>query len=295
MAGLDSWPARASMYRLFAAAIFVFWFSAMAALFVRDILPSWTAQDAPPLRPQAVAKLAQQEQQYGIYLGDGTRIGTAWGIVEGTQTATTLKGTVLIECPPLINGIRIETHSKFDGDGALEAFNLWVYGVRMPGMRNGPDTRIWVRGERMGIYFPCLMQFGALHKEANLDVCASRLIGDSLRPVAYLPSLSVGQSWRMQILDPVAAALRGKTQFRSIIARVTGIETIWQGGKQMECFVVETSPNKTKAWVDRSGCVRKQEVELPGLGVVRICEEEYRGQLRKDAIKRVPAWSDDGQ
>ncbi|MBP7934881.1 MAG: hypothetical protein KA354_09580 [Phycisphaerae bacterium] len=280
------------MHRLFTAAVFVLWLSAMAALFVRDVLPSWTAQNAPPLRPDLIAPLGLQEQQYGIFLGDGTRIGTAWGKVEASATTTTVQGTVFIECRPLVNGIRIETNSKFDSSGTLEAFNLWVYGVRLPGVRRGPGMQIWVHGERLGIYFPCELHFGAIHKEANLDVSASRLIGDSLRPVAYLPSLSVGQSWRMQILDPLAAALRGKTQFKSIIARVTGTEIISVQDGEIECFVVETSPDKTKAWVDKLGCVRKQEVELPGLGVVRICEEEYRENLRLKAIRDVPARSD---
>jgi hypothetical protein len=267
------------------------------ALFVRDILPSWTAQDAPPLRPEAIAKLAQQEQQYGIYLGDGTRVGTAWGSVEANQSipSVTLRGTVLLDGLRLVKGIRIETSSEFDANGALDSFNLRVHGVRLPGVRSGPATRIRVHGERRGIYFPCEMQFGTLRREANLDVSASRMISDSLRPFTYLPALSVGQSWRMQVLDPVAAALSGKTQFKSIIARVTGTETIREGGKEIECFLVETSPDKTKAWVDKSGCVRRQEVDLPGFGIIRISEEEYKGQLRTDAATSVPAGSDDGQ
>ena len=200
----------------------------MAALFVRDVLPSWTAQDFNPVRPAAITQLKLQKQQYGIFLGDGARIGTAWGRIEANQNATAadLHGTVLIEKSSIMNAILIETVSSFDAEGALDSFNLDVFGVRLPGVRTGSAMKIHVHGERRGIYFPCEMQFGTFFKEASLDVSASRLIGDSLRPFSYLPSLSVGQAWRMQILDPVAVALSGKTQFRSIIARVTGTETI---------------------------------------------------------------------
>jgi len=282
------------MYRLLTAAVIVLWLSAMATLFVQDVLPSWTAQSVPPFSPGLVA---EQDQQCGIFLSNGTQIGRAWSSVEVNSSSFTasLSGTVLIEGLPLINAIRIETVSEFDAEGSLDSFNLRVFGVRIPGVRRGPGARIRVHGERRGIYFPCEMQFGTLRKEANLDVSASRLIGDSLRPFSYLPTLSVGQAWRMQILDPVAVALTGKTQFKSIIARVTGVERIAEGGKEIDCFVVETSPDKTKAWVDKVGRVVRQEVELPGVGTIILREEEYKKELRMDAAKRVPAWSDDGQ
>jgi len=122
------------------------------------------------------------------------------------------------------------------------------------------------------------MHFGTFHRQANLDMAATRLIGDSMRPFTFLPTLRVGQSWRMQVLDPVAAVLGGKTQFRSIVARVTRMETITHDGRPIECFVVETSPQQIVAWADASGRILVQEAEIPGIGRIRVCEEPYNEQ-----------------
>ena len=259
------------MYRLFAAGVVLLWVSAMTALFVRDVWPAWSAQDAPPLNRQHLADLPQRQEQFGIFKVGGERIGTAWSDLQATPERTVIRDTIATGARGILPSLRIESETEFDPAGGLDSFALRVLGI--------PNTRIAVRGERRGIYFPVEMHFGTFHRQANLDMSATRLIGDSMRPFTFLPTLHVGQSWRMQLLDPMTAVLSGKTQFRSIVARVTRQETIQHQGKPVNCLVVETSPRQVTAWVDTHGRVLVSEVDLPGFGRLQTCEEPYDENL----------------
>jgi hypothetical protein len=264
------------MYRLFTAGVVLLWVSAMTALFVRDIWPAWSAQDAPPMTRNNVAELGHRQEQFGILqASDGRRLGTAWSDLQTTPERTIIRGTVATAAQGILPSLRIETETEFDPTGGLDSFELRVLGL--------PGTRINVHGERRGIYFPVEMHLGTFHRQANLDMAATRLIGDSMRPFTFLPTLHVGQSWRMQVLDPMAAALGGKTQFRSIVARVTRTESIEHGGKMVTCFVVETSPQQIVAWVDPVGRVLVQELEVPGFGRIQVREEPYDEVARTGA------------
>ena len=270
------------MYRLFAIGVLLLWAATMTALVMRDVWPAWTAQDAPPMTAQQFARLDQQAQQFGIFNAANQRIGSAWSEVSSPGETTVINGTVLVDGLTTIPPIRIESRTDFDADGGLDAFQLNLYGV--------PMMQIWVRGERRGIYFPCEMHFGPIHREASLDLAASRLIGETFRPFTFLPTLTVGQSWRMQLLDPMSIALRGQADFTSVIATVTGIETIEHPidpSRTVECFVVQTSPNPTTAWVDPQGQVLVQQVDMPGVGQVTVRREPFQKADRESARKRV--------
>lgn len=268
------------MYRLMTVGIVLLWVSAMTALFVRDVWPAWTAQDAPPMTAAELAQ-ADRNQQVGIYDAAGARVGTAWNSIKTVGGNSTITGMVHIEGFGALPVLLVETSTTFDAKGELDSFNLDVFGV--------PMTTIKVHGERHGIYFPCEIQLGPLFRQANLDMSASRLIGDSVRPFNFLPMLEVGQSWRMQIIDPLSAAMGGGTRFVPIVARVTGKETIKlkHDGREAECFLVETSPGKAKAWVGRDGRVYKQQVDVPGLGRVTVWDEPYERELRQSVRRRV--------
>jgi hypothetical protein len=273
------------MYRLFAIAAVVVWLGAMAALVRRDVWPAWTAQDFPELKPGELIKSTRPQEQFGLFRGDGERIGTAWGTVSVSAGETlSITGTVLLTGLPLmLRDIRVETSTEFDAQGELDNFSLDVFGV--------PMTTIRVRGERHGIYFPCDIQVGPLHRQANLEMSASRMIGESLRPFTFLPSLRVGQSWRMQILDPISAAISRRAEFTSVIATVTAKEVIYHNGESIECFVVQTAPQQSKAWVDATGRVVRQEVEMPGMGRVVVKDEPYDERAREKARERVRSTS----
>jgi hypothetical protein len=50
------------MHRLLTIGIVFLWVSAMTALFVRDVWPAWTAQDAPPMTPDELARFGPEQQ-----------------------------------------------------------------------------------------------------------------------------------------------------------------------------------------------------------------------------------------
>jgi hypothetical protein len=98
-----------------------------------------------------------------------------------------------------------------------------------------------------------------------------------MQPFSYLPELKVGQSWRMQVLDPISAAMSRQTNFKPMVATVTRMEMVEsiEDGEPVECFVVETSPQSAIAWVDRQGRVLKQQAHMPGFGQVTVQLEPY--------------------
>jgi len=267
------------MYRLIAISVAILWVTAMGALFVRDVWPAWTAQDAPPMRPSQFVDRPQQ--QFQITGPQNRHIGTAWSNVVTASESTTIYGTLLLERLPLVPAVLIETVTDFDAQGGMDSFSLDVYGV--------PMMKIQVRGERRGIYFPCEAHIGPLERQANLDLSASRLIGETLRPFTYLPTLRVGQRWRMQLLDAASIVAKQRAEFTSIVAEVTGTEVIRSPlyNEPVECFVVETSPQHAKAWVGPKGDVLLQEVDVPGLGKLSIREETFSQEKRSAAKQRI--------
>ncbi len=273
------------MYRFLIIGVTFLWLSAMAALFVRDVWPAWTAQDSPPLIARQFTDPDRRHEQFAILDNAGKRIGTAWGNIAPAPAGSTLYGTVVFAALPLVPEVRVETETEFDTDGGLDSFSLNVHGL--------PMRTIRVRGERRGIYFPCELQIGSLHRQANLDLSASRMISESLRPFSFLPSLRVGQSWRMQVLDPLSAIVSRKAEFSPIIARVTARETIHSPlfGDPVDCFVVETLPPQIKAWVGPDGRVLVQQVDVPGFGKMTVRQEPFDESERKAAVHRIPMGS----
>ena len=271
------------MYRWLFIAVTGLWLVAMAALIRRDVWPAWTAQDAPRMEASQFGNPGEiRQEQFGLFDADDERIGTAWGETEVRQNGqATVSGVILVDGLTLIPPVRVESSTEFDEKGELDSFHLDVYGV--------PMTPITVLGERRGIYFPCEIRIGARKPiQANLEMAASRMIGESLRPFAVLPKLHVGQSWRMQILDPLSAIQGGReAKFKSVVAEVTGKEVLPTAESgAVECFVVEVRDEGAKAWVAPDGQVLRQEVALPGVKKLTLQTETYSKAQREAASRR---------
>ena len=271
------------MYRLFSIGVCLLWVTAMAALFHRDVWPAWTAQDAPPMTRAQLQTLARSDEQFGLFGGEGRRMGTAWSqiVPAALGTGTTITGNLLLDGLPLGRTVRIRSSTEFDDAGELARFVLDVYGL--------PLTTVHVDGERLGRDFPCKLQIGPLKREIRLDPSASRMIGESFRPFAVLPELRVGQAWRMQMLDPLSMIQGGGVNFTALVVRVVGRETISHQGETVACFRVETFPKNATAWVDHEGNVLVQEVEMAGLGKVTVRQEPFDPDALTKARQRVPA------
>src|SRR5205085_2158285 len=134
------------MYRLVFIGSVLLWVSAMSALFVRDVWPAWTAQDAPPVTRELLTQVGERKEQYGIFGSNGVRLGTAWGEVgTGAAGGTSVIASAALALSPLpesyikLPEIYIKTQTDFTPEGGLDTFDLNVYGVR--------GTRIRAHGE----------------------------------------------------------------------------------------------------------------------------------------------------
>ena len=97
--------------------------------------------------------------------------------------------------------------------------------------------------------------------------------------------------------DPLTALMGGRTQFTSIVATVTGVESIehpLEPGTTVECFVVETAPHSCRAWVDGDGHVLVQQVDMPGLGLITVRQEPFDELQRERARARIITRSNGG-
>jgi hypothetical protein len=265
------------MFRFLIIASTILWLSAMSSLFVRDVLPAWTAQEAPAITQRRLNEVAEARCQFSIR-DPNRELGKAWSDIQTGSGTAAIHGTLLLEPIGIIPRIRIESTTEFDHEGGLDSFSLDLYGV---------PYKVCVKGERRGPYFPCELQVGARHMQASLDLAASRLVGDSFRPFAVLPTLRVGQSWRMQMLNPLTMIISRRAEFTPVVAKVTRRESIPYAGGLVECFVVETVPEQVKAWVDDHGGVLRQEMDMPGLGRVIVQAEPYDENARDNAKKAV--------
>ncbi len=245
----------------------VLWLAAMGALFYREIWPAWTAQ-SPPRLATAGGKNDVFWNQHGIFDAENHRIGTAWSQLSQVGTLLRHESDVALEGLPMLPPVLIETDVYTTADGAVDNFSLDVRGII--DARHKPVV-IHMSGENYGKYIPCTVQVGAFRRTFKLDAAASRLIGDGIRPFDTLRDLKVGQSWRMQMLDPLSAMLYQQAKITSVIARVERTETIEHGGAKVECFVVVAG--RSRAWVAPDGRVLVQEADIPGFGRVTIRDE----------------------
>src|SRR5690606_2921911 len=96
---------------------------------------------------------------------------------------------------PVITQLRFESSLQYDGDDKLDEFHFWL------------DTDVAsarIEGDRYGDEFACIAQLGPHKREISLDARLSAYLSDSMRPFTQLGGLTVGQTWRMRVLDPIA-------------------------------------------------------------------------------------------
>ena len=253
--------------------IVVLWVASMSVLFVRDILPAWLAGDPPP-----TLTAAQLDHQAGIFDAQGRRIGTNWVQYISTHDLLTVKSTTLLIEPIAGWGpLRIRTWFTFRDQRVLDEFETRIFGAPLP---------IIVRGENYDPDFPCELTVGDMRYRWRLDMETSRMLAETFKPFTHLRGLHVGQSWRMRVLDPLAAMTGRGGRIEAVLVRVVGKERIEHRGKATECFRVE-APNLV-AFVDAEGEVLRQQVDVPVVGTIVILEEAFDLNALQAARKRVP-------
>lgn len=268
------------MNRLGLLAVVLLWIVSMGWLIQRDLLPRWRASDPPPAISNDWIKHHGEDHQLSIIDKYGRRIGTCWTTYQITPQATTRRDDILLHKAGPIGSLLIHIDAAFLGGGVLDMFSMEVL---------GQPLRVSLRGERVGPDFPFELTVGPVRQTFRLESADVIAIGNNVRPFALLPGLRVGQSWYLELFNPVSALVRGTQRFVPMLVEVTGRETIMHRGQEVECFLVEAGG--VKAWVDDAGCVLKQQAPVPGVGRITLISEPYDEESHKrahDFLERRP-------
>lgn len=261
------------MNRVFGVAITLVWLVAMTALVRRDILPYWTAEDAP--------KAAGRDGSFQAVIRSesGRRVGTTWvTTTPGPQLLTVRSATVLdlsslSSILPVRGRVLLETDLTYEHDGTLLRFDFNLHGTGIP---------IAVTGERLGQDFACTAEIGGVKTVVPLDWRLSEGLGEMMRPFTHLENLHVGRRWRLRLIDPFSVLTGGgSVEFKTQLVTVTARESIAVRHGQVECYRIETEG--AVAWADDAGRVLRQEVRIPLLGKWILEDEPFDRASMKDA------------
>lgn len=252
------------MNRIIGIILATVWLICMAALVQRDVLPFWTAQD-PPAR-----SFPGGRYQCNIAAGGGRPIGSAWISVTNGPQLTTVESITILDIGRLttffkgMNRLAVQTEMTYEHDGALNMFKISLIGAGVP---------IEIAAERYVHDFSCIAQIGDTRSSLLLDGRMYERLSESLRPFTHLAGLHVGQTWRIQLLDPLGLLKGDSFPFQEQLVRVTRRETIHHHDHEVDCFRVESSG--AVAWADDTGKVLRQELSVPLLGKIVLTDEPY--------------------
>ena len=253
------------------------WLAAMSWLVAHDVWPGLTAQDPPLLQATEWLKTEGVRAQFAIHNEHG-RLGTIWTEYFIDRDSIQRWDTIWIEqFPVAIAPLRISADSIFTADGALDELT-----VRL----ENTETDIRLHGERFHKDFSFNFESGPFDKSFKIPLAEGRIIsGGGVNPFASLTNLTVGQRWRMQVFNPIAALTGLGDRFIPILVEVTGEEKIFSAGEEVNCLVVESA--HARAWVDENGAVQIQEMTLPLVGKIRILREPTYDNKARLTVKRM--------
>jgi len=250
--------------RLAGPGITLFWLASMGWLVWHDVWPVWTAHDPPRSITADWITEERRDQQARIEDKYGQAIGTIWSRYRRSGEACSRDDLIVIDRFPAISPVRIEVDSQFDTQGRLDELSASVY---------VQDFSFQVRAERFGSQLAFEFISGATHQTLKLADADAGMIGELFSPFPAMPDLQVGQTWRMQVVNPLAAVLGKGSRFIPLIVRVTGRDMVQTPDGPVECLVVE-APN-ARALVGPDGTVHVQEMELPVGGRIVIRNEPF--------------------
>jgi hypothetical protein len=251
--------------------------AANSALFVRDLLPSWTVGTRPD---SSIFRLKPGDEvgyHIEMYDADGQNVGDSWTLASrSTELLSVRIWTIFkrrhfgqFEMPR----IRVTTEATFDTKSRLSSLRIRATGVGTP---------LGLQGDLIEPNdFSCVWKMG--DKESNFILPADALatVSDVTRPFDNLAGLYVGQTWRMQLFNPLASLLPalGDPAGESVLVRVSRKEVIPHDGQDVETFVVDAE--RVRAWVAEDGRVLRQEIDLPVLGKLTLVDAPYSDEMRR--------------
>jgi hypothetical protein len=250
----------------------------MTALFIRDVLPAWTAQDLPAPFSREIVERVGRDHQFGIFTAAGGRIGTSWARFFVLPNMRSVQINHLIEGVGGFGPLLIDTDVSFAGsEQRLRNFTM--------NLRGAPQ-KVAVEGELVGSEIVCEVQVGLIRKTFHVNADVAGMVGESLGPFAVLPRLRVGQTWRLYMVDPLSLMLGGKVAPKPVLVKVTGREFITHLGQRVDAFVVEWPGSRS--WVDPQGRVLRTELDIPLIGRIVIRSEPFDLEALNRAREQVP-------
>ncbi len=264
--------------------VVLFWLASMSWLVAHDVVPAWTAQDLPKFVAGDWLSRQHSVSQARIESAGGKRVGTVWTEYIPTTAGLSRQDIIwlsdiprmppLPEMPPML--VRIDT--DFTTDGKLDSFALELFGYGEP---------VSLQGERYSGYLAFRLDVGTARTQLfKVDASVAGLVADAFHPFPPMPSLEVGQSWRMYVVNPLAVLTGAGAKLMPLVVNVTGTQMLQGPDGAKSCFVLEA--DKAKAWVDPNGQVLRQEIELPYGGKFTTIAEPYDQALRSAAQARFP-------
>ena len=248
----------------------------MGWLVVHDLWPAWTAQEPPRLLATDWLAGEGKQAQFTI-LHDNNTVGTIWTNHLVGDTSIQRTDIVWIERFAIdIAPLRFIIDSVFTADGLLDELTFRLA---------NRDTYMRLHGERFHADFSFAFENGPVEKTFKVPLTDGRIITGAFNPLAQLTDLHVGQTWRMQVFNPIAALTNVGDRFLSMLVEVTGEETIMTPEGERDCLVVESLT--TKAWVDRRGVMLVQEMNLPIGGKLRIVREPGFDEKARTTVRRM--------
>lgn len=254
--------------------------AANAALFVRDMLPGLLAGDAPTSSVFTLASGEKQERQTGIFAEDGSLIGYSWTVAERSLELLTVRTTTVLDRITTQGGtyvprLEVFVEYAYNREGRLDNLHARVFGLGIP---------IGLRGEYVPPdAFPCEWQFDTASGSFVIPAELTGQLSDSFRPVQMLAGLVVGQTWRMEVINPLAglASKFGASDMASttLLVRVTREEFLEFGNASRRTVVVET--DRFRAWVCDNGEVLRQEIDLPLIGKLSMVAQPFDAVLKR--------------
>jgi len=272
--------------RWFGIVTLAFMLSVNAALWLRDVTPDWYAGTPPAARALNLESGQEICVQLGLFNEAGRRIGWAWTDSSRDEYLVKVRHLTVIRSLALPADvvtpmIKVDTALNYHGHATLDELRIHVFGlgvqVNLEGAFYPPN------------HFPCKWQVGSQRGEFDLPAESTRALGDVIRPFDGITGLTVGQSWRLHLLNPLAGVVPDWgarcMSNESLLVRVTGTEQIDYRGEPTPAFVLEA--DKMRAWITADGRLVRQDFELPLLGKLSLVDEPYDPATRERVLSEV--------
>jgi len=249
----------------------------MGWLVAHDVWPGLTAQDPPLVRSTEWLKEEGRQAEFSILL-DNEPIGRIWTTYLVGENSLQRTDLIFIRRLPIpIAPLRIGVDSVFTGEGVLDELTVKLMTER---------ERMHLHGERFHSDFSFTFQSGPMEQAFKIPLVEGGFIAGALSPFSQLTDIEVGQTWRIQMFNPIAALTGVGDRFLPMLISVTGKERISTPEGERECLVVEST--NAKAWVDSRGVVVAQEITLPMPGKLRIIRQPTFDEDAMADVKRMP-------